>query len=119
MSTATYQVNPNGAILANGNVADIHEIQVGYDPTSGGVSVNPGLVDKGTTVRFKDPAGGKVRIVFLSPEGNPSDIVCDSDSCTMLIGGVYHFLCYFTPLGADSETPARTGGVLEVHPPRP
>ncbi|HEY6249253.1 MAG TPA: hypothetical protein VI685_04795 [Candidatus Angelobacter sp.] len=119
MSTATYQVNPNGAVPTAANPADVQEIQVDYDPASGGVTVNPGLVEKGKTVHFKDPKGGKVRVVFLSPEGNPSDEMLDCDSCTMNIGGIYHFQCFFTPVGATSEIAAKTGGVLEVHPPRP
>lgn len=118
MSTATYQVNPNGALPGLAHLADTTEILVEYDSTTGGVTVNPDLVNKGTTVRFRDPTGNKLRIVFLSPEGCETDKVLDTDSCTMIIGGIYHFLCYFTPPGG-TEFAAKTGGVLEVHPPRP
>jgi len=119
MSTATYQVNPNGAVPPTANLADVQEILVEYDSLSGGVTVNPGQVAKGKTVRFKDPKGGTVRVVFLSPEGNETDTVLDCDTCTMIIGGIYHFLCFFTPPGATTEIAAKTGGVLEVYPPRP
>lgn len=119
MSTTTYQVNPNGAILATANDADVQEILVTYDPLSGGVTVNPGTVDKGTTVRFKDPKGGRLRVVFLSPEGNETDEVLDHDSCTMIVGGIYHFKCFFTLPGTTTEIASKTGGLLEVYPPRP
>ena len=119
MSTATYQVNPNGAILAAANDAHVQEILVDYDPISGGVTVNPGTVDKGKTVRFKDPKGGRLRVVFLSPEGNETDQVLDRDSCTMIVGGIYHFKCFFTLPGTTTEIASKTGGVLEVYPPRP
>src|SRR5215469_18539831 len=101
MSTATYQVNPNGALPGPAHLADTMEILVEYDPTTGGVTVNPGQVDKNTTVRFRDPKGNKLKIVFLSPEGNETDTMLDTDSCTMLIGGIYHFLCYFTTPGGS------------------
>lgn len=119
MSAMTYQVNPNGAIPGPASLADVKEVLVDYDKVAGGVTVTPGQVDKGATVRFRDPQGGKLRIVFLSPEGNASDCVMDSDSCTMLVGGIYHFQCFFTPLGSENEIAAKTGGVLEVYPPRP
>lgn len=118
MSTATYQVNPNGAFPGPANLADVTEILVEYNPATGGVTVNPGQVDKGKTVRFREPKGTKLKIVFLSPEGNETDTVLDSDSCTMIVGGIYHFLCYFTPAGGN-EFASKSGGVLEVYPPRP
>lgn len=113
MSTATSQANPNGA-----HPAAATEILVEYDPTTDGVKVSIDQVPKGTTVNFRDPNGCKLRIVFLSPEGGETDTVLDTDVCTMIIGGIYHFLCYFTPPGG-TEGPAKTGGVLEIYPPRP
>ncbi|HEY6347938.1 MAG TPA: AbrB/MazE/SpoVT family DNA-binding domain-containing protein [Candidatus Angelobacter sp.] len=119
MPLTTYQVNPNGAVPQTANLADVHQILVEYDSTSGGVTVNPGQVDNGKTVRFKDPKGGKLRVVFLSPEGNETDTVLDGDSCTMIIAGIYRFLCFFTPPEATTEIAAKTVGVLEVYPHRP
>lgn len=101
------------------NLADVQEILVEYNASTGGVTVTPGQVDKGTTVRFRDPKGSKLKMVFLSPEGIETDTVLDSDTCTMIVGGIYHFLCYFTPPGAEYPIAAKTGAVLEVYPPRP
>lgn len=120
MSTATFQVNPNGAIPGPLSLAGVKEILVEYVPATGGVIVTPGQVDKDTTVRFRDPKGNKLKIIFLSPEGNETDTVLDSDTCTMIVGGIYHFLCFFTSPGDKYEQiVAKTGGVLEVYPPRP
>lgn len=109
---------PDDAVTGFQGFANVNEILVEYDPITDRMTVNPGQVAKGATVRFRDPKGNKLKIVFLSPEGNESDTVSDSDSCTMLVGGVYHFQCFFTPPGAY-EFAAMSGGVLEVYPTRP
>jgi hypothetical protein len=114
MSTST-QVTPNGRSIAP---ADVKEIQVAYNGTSS-VTVLPDSVSKGTTARFKDPRGGKLRIVFLSPTGKATDQVLDSELCTLTVGGMYHFKCFFTDKdGVERESPA-DGGVIEVSPVRP
>ena len=65
----------------------IQEIWVDYDERNDGVSVNPDGVRKGATVRFRDPKGGKLRIVFLSPTGDETTTVSDSELCTLSVGG--------------------------------
>jgi hypothetical protein len=94
-------------------------IWVAYDKANDGVTVNPGQVDKGTTVQFLDPDKGKLRIAFLSPTGRESDTVLDSHVAMMVIGGVYHFKCFFTPVGATHEISPTNGGVIVVSPERP
>lgn len=108
-------VMPKIAVQAGGGV---QEIQVEWDKAYG-VIVNPSSVAKGTTVRFKDPSGGKLRIAFLSPGGKEILSVSDSEEYALTVGGVYHFKCFFTPLGAKHEISPPDGGVIEVLPQRP
>src|SRR5262245_18163545 len=51
------------------------DIELRYDESTYSVTVTPDSVAKGTTVRFVNPDGGKVRVVFVSPRGNESDAV--------------------------------------------
>jgi hypothetical protein len=95
------------------------EISVDYNETSYAVTVSPEKIDKDTCVRFKNPKGGKLRIVFLSPTGKETDTVTDSDTCTLTVGGFYHFKCFFTPPGSNNEISPKTGGVIDVIPHRP
>lgn len=84
------------------------------------VKVDPPQVnrEKDMPILFKDRNGGKVRIVFLSPEGKETNHeVKDSEPCTLTDGGLYHFHCYFTRAGSNSEDPNPSGGVLDVVPP--
>jgi hypothetical protein len=94
------------------------EISVMYDGNYA-VTVDTENVDKNTTVRFVTPNGGKVRIVFLSPTGQATDTLLDSEWRKLTVGGIYHFECFFTPKGWDREIKGTTGGVLGVVPPRP
>jgi len=107
MSTIT-EVTPNSQPTV------VKDIWVAYDEANDGVTVNPGTVDKGTTVRFLDPNGGKLRIVFLSPTGNQCDPVANRQLCTMVIDGIYHFKCFFTPVGGTREISPKNGGVIVV-----
>jgi len=119
MATIT-QVISNGAPKASTNSADVKDILVNYDYNNRGVSVTPTSVDKGTTARFRNvQQGGKLRIVFLSPTGKETDEVLDSELCTLMIGGTYHFKCFFTAPGSSIEESPETGGVIDVYPPRP
>jgi len=112
--SSTTQVTPNGRIAP----ADVKEIHVVYNDANP-VIVTPPSVSKGTTARFKDPSGGKLRIVFLSPTGKATDQVLDSELCTLTVGGTYHFKCFFTDAkGVEHEGPA-IGGVIDVEPQRP
>ena len=97
----------------------VQDIWVKYDKVNDGVTVNPGQVDKGTTVQFRDPDKGKLRIVFLSPTGKESETVLDSHVAMMAIDGIYHFKCFFTPVGATHEISPTNGGVIIVSPPLP
>jgi hypothetical protein len=97
----------------------VQNIWVAYDQPKDGVTVNPDQVEKGTTVQFLDPNKGKLRIVFLSPTGKESETVSDSQVAVMAIGGVYHFKCFFTPVGATHEKSPTNGGVIVVSPERP
>jgi hypothetical protein len=105
--------------IASTSGPHVQEVCVSYDETNDGVTVTPDIVDKGTTVRFTDRNGGKLRIVFLSPTGKESDSVLDSQLCTMVIGGIYHFKCFFTPVGATHEVSPQNGGEIVVSPNRP
>jgi hypothetical protein len=98
---------------------DVHDIDIDYNESTGAVTVTPTWVDKNTTVRFKNPKGGKLRIVFLSPTGKETDTVLDSELCTLSVGGTYHFKCFFTPSGAKNEISPKSGGVIDVVPQRP
>jgi len=97
----------------------VQDIWVAFDEANDGVTVKPDQVAKGATVQFRDPNKGKIRIVFLSPTGNESDTVLDSHVAMMVIGGVYHFKCFFTPVGATHEISPKNGGVIIVSPERP
>lgn len=119
MATITQINTPNPAIAAPTKITNVSEILVGYNEADGSVSVNPSSVGKDSMVRFKDPNGGKLRIVFLSPTGKESDTVLDSELCTLSVGGTYHFRCFFTPVGASHEISPKQGGVIDVIPQRP
>jgi plastocyanin len=106
----------SSAEVENSRFQDIH---LRYNEATWGVTVTPDTVHKGTTVRFVNPDGGKVRVVFLSPRGNEVDAVKDSESCLLAIGGSYHFKCFFLPEGATREIAAATGGFIDVIPHRP
>lgn len=80
------------------------------------VTVTPSKVHKNTTVFFTTDKGGKVRIAFLSPEGDETDQISDSQPYTITKGGVYRFNCYFTPNGSTDEISVPSGGVLDVIP---
>src|SRR5579871_3083923 len=71
------------------------------------------------TVRFKDSKGGKLRIAFLSAMGKETETLWDTDVCTLSLGGIFHFNCYFTYPGANSEIKPKIGGTVGVMPPRP
>lgn len=103
---------------AHTNLADVQEISVQYNEATDAVTVTPGEVRKGTTVRFKNP-GGKLRIVFLSPSGKEMEAVSDSELCKLTIGGTYHFRCFFSSVGLNDEVNPESGGVLDVVPQRP
>jgi hypothetical protein len=118
MSTIN-QITSNGASAVAPTFAVVQDIWVEYDETNDRVTVTPGKVDKGATVRFKNPKGGQLRIVFLSPDGRETEPVGDSESCTLMIGGTYHFKCFFTFAGANGEISPESGGVIDVVPQRP
>lgn len=101
------------------NQENAQEILVEYDEVKNGVNVTPDCVCKGATVRFKDPKGGTLRVVFLSAMGNETETVHDSEVCTMPVGGVFHFKCFFLYPGAAKEINPAMGGVLDVLPHRP
>lgn len=115
----TPQTTPNGNIPVSATSPDIQDVWVEYDDVEEVVTVTPGQVDKGTTVRFKDPKGGKLRIVFLSPSGKETDAVQDSDPCTLIIGGTYHFECFFSYADGRPDINPANGGVIDVVPQRP
>ena len=109
----------NGTGPASVVVAAVHDVLVAYDKTNDGVMVSSGEVRKGTIVRFRDPAGGKLRIKFLLPNGKETDPVVDSETYTLAVGGTYHFKCFFTLPGTSREISPRNGGVIDVMPQRP
>jgi hypothetical protein len=113
------QVASNSHIPSIGDVTDAQEIQVEYDEQNDGLIVTPTEVLKGTTVRFRDPKGGSLRIVFLSPNGKETDSVSDSELLTLTAGGTYHFKCFFTRPAANGEFCPHSGGVIDVLPRRP
>jgi hypothetical protein len=107
------QVTPDGNYVAS------TEISVTYNESTEGVTVSPTWVNKNTTVRFKNPKGGKLRIVFLSPTGKDCETVLDSELCKLTVGGTYHFKCFFTLPGTNNEIGPKSGGVIDVTPTRP
>jgi plastocyanin len=96
----------NGGSSGEVESSRFQDIHLRYDEATWGVTVTPDTVHKGTTVHFVNPDGGKVRVVFLSPRGNETDAVKDSESCLLAIGGTYHFKCFFLPEGATREIAA-------------
>ncbi|HEY7404434.1 MAG TPA: hypothetical protein VIB39_12985 [Candidatus Angelobacter sp.] len=70
-------------------------------------------------VFFYTTPPGRVRIVFVSPAGNPTDEVADHEVYTIARGGIYHFNCYFTPAEGAEESTEPVGGTLEVIPHKP
>jgi hypothetical protein len=119
MATIT-QVTSNGAPKASGS-STIKDIWVSYDEANDGVILDPDplAVNKDTTARFRDPNGGKLRIVFLSPTGKETDEVLDSETYTLTVGGTYHFKCFFIAPGSTTEKNPKNGGVIDVIPQRP
>jgi hypothetical protein len=97
----------------------VNDIWVAYDEINDGVTVTPGQMEKGTTVRFSDPTGGQLRIEFLLPNGEETAPVSDSEPYILEIGGTYHFKCFFLPRGAKTEISPKHGGILDVVPQRP
>ncbi len=117
MSTQ-HVVTPNGTVPPSTAVAEVVEIQVTYDEATDCVTVCPLEVPKGSTVRFKDSKGGKLKIAFLSAMGKETETLWDTDVCTLSLGGIFHFNCYFSYPG-KSEIKPQTGGTIGVVPPRP
>lgn len=115
--SAILTILPNGAGATSG--ADTQEILVAYDEANDGVTVTPDSVAKNTHVRFVDPNGGRLRVAFLCPDGKEVEVVPHMTWCMMLIGGTYHFKCYFTPAGYAHEISPTNGGVIDVMPRRP
>jgi|SRR6516225_7420870 hypothetical protein len=104
----TYAENPTAAAAA------------AMDTAMDTATVFPKEVNKDDfpTVFFHTDPPGKVRIVFLSPEGNETDDVADSEEYSLVKGGFYHFNCYFTSdEGAKEGEPV--GGTLDVIPHKP
>ncbi len=92
-------------------------IMVQYDPSTYSVTVDPDAVPVNSTICFKTN-GGKIKVVFLSPFGDETATLLDSESRQVTKGGCYHFDCYFTPDGG-SEFKSQMGGVVDVQPHRP
>ncbi len=107
---------PNGKALTLSN-AD-QEIILDYDPETYGVKVTPGEVGRGETICFKGKNGTKVRVIFVSPFGDELPEMADSETRRLTVGGIYHFKCFFTPVGGK-EIASKTGGILDVQPHRP
>jgi hypothetical protein len=97
--------------------SDVNEIMLDYDLATGAVTVTPDTVEKGTTICFKGREG-RVRVVFVSPFGDNTVEMLDSQNRTLTVGGIYHFRCFFIePDGKEIE--GLTGGILDVQPYRP
>jgi len=93
------------------------EIILDYDPEYG-VMVKPEAVGRGETICFKGKNGTKVRVIFVSPFGDEEREMVDSETRRLSVGGIYHFKCFFTPVGG-TEIASKTGGILDVQPNRP
>lgn len=111
MSTSSQQVTTKMATV-NPLVQDI---QVEWDPKTGGVTITPSKVKTGTIVRFTNPKGEKVRIVFLS-NGKEANAVEDSNTYTFSTEGTFSFDCFFTAPGSTMEKKSKLGGVIIVTP---
>lgn len=128
MSTLT-QAPPNGVVTTAQPKKAIHvtytktiDKTVNPPQETYTVSVDPPEIDrfKEMPVQFDNfPDGGTVRIVFLSPTGEETDVVHDSQPVKLTTGGFYHFNCYFTPKGETEELDLISGGALDVIPHRP
>jgi hypothetical protein len=111
-------VSPTQIVGSRFGPSDVKEIVLDYDLATGAVTVTPDTVEKGTTICFKGREGKvKVRAVFLSPFGDDTVEMHDSQNRTLTVGGIYHFRCFFTEPGGKEI--ALTGGILDVPPNRP
>lgn len=81
-------------------------------------AVSPKKVNrtKSPKVYFYTTPPGKVRIVFLAPDGKAMEQVGDSVPYTLSVGGFYHFHCYFTAHEGAKESTEPVGGTLDVIP---
>lgn len=70
--------------------------------------LSPLTANKGETVRFSSPEG-TLQITFLSPFGDDTITVTDTEDRTFTQGGIYHFRCTI-----NGE--ARDGGVVDIKP---
>src|SRR5437764_12016489 len=96
------QQDKSSEITVHDDAGDVQQISVEYDEVTDKVIVTPSAVHKDTIVRFKNPKGGKVRIVFLCPDGKENEFVSDSDLYTLTIGGIYVFNSFFNIYGIDT-----------------
>lgn len=110
-------VSPSVVVNGSGSgSSDVTEIILDYDQ-NGTVTGMPDTVEKETTICFK-AREGRVRVVFLSPFNDNTVEMLDSEERKLIVGGVYHFRCFFTEPGGG-EIEAGTGGILDVTPNRP
>lgn len=70
--------------------------------------MSPLIANKGETVRFSS-SEGPLQITFLSPFGDDTITVTDTEDRTFTQGGIYHFRCTI-----NGE--ARDGGVVDIKP---
>jgi len=111
-------VSPTQVFNGSGSGSSgVKEIKLNYDLTTYAVSVTPNKVHAGDTICFTSPQG-KVRVVFVTPFNDNTVEMLDSEERTLIVGGAYPFLCFFTEPG-EGESEARTGGILDVQPHRP
>lgn len=119
MATAPQYFDPDGALTAPVEVADVLDIHVEYDEANDGVIVTPNMLKVGVTVRFIAAGGMKLRVAFLSPMGDETKLISDSDACPLVTAGAYPFKCYFTDPGTGHEISPKYGGVIDVSPHQP
>lgn len=123
MAASPSELNPNGAVPATSSLvnpegsqsSDTVVIKVKYDKSTETVTVTPCEFCKGDTVRFTDADGGTLKVAFLSAMGKETETYKDSEECTLVMGGVFHFKCYF---GTNEYSP-EVGGVIDVTPHMP
>jgi len=115
---ALTQVEPKDPATVPADLPDVQDILVDYDPETKAVSVTPDTVGKRTFVRFKYP-DGKLTIVFLSPTGNETETLTDTDIRQLTVGGSYHFKCFFTESDGSVYEGSGDGGVIIVSPTKP
>jgi hypothetical protein len=91
--------------------SSLHHITLWWDE-SGKLSMPdmPKTINVGDSVHFSSPQG-TIKVVFLSPFGDPTITLTENSVSKLMKGGIYHFQC-----ALNGNPPADEGGVIDIVP---